>query len=274
MHPQTVAVIFPFDLFGSSGTAAGACLLGDALREMVADSRSETRPARALAYRDNLKLRESPFETIEQLQLWRGKGRQIARRVLGRGEFLLWLGGNHLSILPVYEELSADTVVVQLDAHLDIYNLSDSTSTLSHGNFLLHAQQPLPAVINVGHRDLFLPKEHVQNHYHKTLPAAEVLMGQESAIRNIQTSLRPYKRVFLDIDCDVFDPAFFPATSTPLPFGLAPGFVLFLLRMIGREKLCGMSLSEFQPSRDRDDRSLGTLIWLIEWLLLHRYEEE
>ena len=48
---------------------------------------------------------------------------------------------------------AADALVIQLDGHLDIYNLADCTPELSHGNFLLHAEAPLPAVVNVGHRD-------------------------------------------------------------------------------------------------------------------------
>ena len=29
---------------------------------------------------------------------------------------------------------------------------------------------------------------------------------------------------------------------------------------------------EFDPSRDRNDRSLETLMWLVEYVLLRRYE--
>ena len=57
--------------------------------------------------------------------------------------------GNHLSVLPVLEELGRDTLVVQFDAHLDIYHLSDCTTEPSHGNFLLHAEGELPALVVV-----------------------------------------------------------------------------------------------------------------------------
>ena len=55
----------------------------------------------------------------------------------------------------MYEELSgkgkreSNTLVIQFDAHLDVYNLSDCTAELSHGNFLLHGAGPLPAIVNV-----------------------------------------------------------------------------------------------------------------------------
>jgi hypothetical protein len=36
--------------------------------------------------------------------------------------------------------------------------------------------------------------------------------------------------------------------------------------------VAGVILSEFDPGRDRNDQSLATLIWLLERLLLRRYE--
>src|SRR5438477_195308 len=46
---RTKAVVFPFDLFGSGGTGTGAQLLGDALREMIDDTKKETKPVRQKA---------------------------------------------------------------------------------------------------------------------------------------------------------------------------------------------------------------------------------
>ena len=51
---KTTAVCFPFDLFGSPGAGAGAELLADELREMLADNRRERVPTRALAYQDQV----------------------------------------------------------------------------------------------------------------------------------------------------------------------------------------------------------------------------
>jgi len=47
--PRATAVVFPFDLFGSAGAAAGAELLADELREILADNRRETVTTRARA---------------------------------------------------------------------------------------------------------------------------------------------------------------------------------------------------------------------------------
>ncbi|MFM7152467.1 MAG: arginase family protein, partial [Gemmataceae bacterium] len=78
--------------------------------------------------------------------------------------------------------------------------------------------------------------------------------------------------VFVDIDCDVLDPVFFPAVSQPVPFGLTPDRLLGLLEAIWSDRVAGIWFSEFDPARDRDDRSLSTLVWLVEHLLLNRHE--
>ena len=43
---------------------------------------------------------------------------------------------------------------------------------------------------------------------------------------------------------------------------------------IPSSKVAGVLVSEFNAGRDRDDRSLATLMWLIEYLLLSKYERE
>jgi arginase family enzyme len=270
MKAQTV--VFPFDQFGSAGTGAGAQLLGDAVREMLTDARRETRPARADAYRDHVRVREFPFETPDQCSGWRKAARGAIRSALRAGDRVLWLAGNHLAALPVYEELGPDALVVQFDGHLDIYNLTDCTAELSHGNFLLHADGPLPGVINVGARDLFLPAQHVGQHYRDVFPAEAVAADPDRVIQRVVKLARSTPQVWIDLDCDALDPAFFPAVQHPLPMGLAPAFVLRLLSAVWSERVVGVSVSEFDPGRDRADQSLGTLVWLIEWCLLKWFE--
>ena len=77
---KTNVVIFPFDLFGGGGAAAGARLLADALREMLADNRREEIATRALAYQDHVKLKEFAFQKQSDYDDWRGKGRQAVRQ--------------------------------------------------------------------------------------------------------------------------------------------------------------------------------------------------
>src|SRR5262249_2441987 len=150
--------------------------------------------------------------------------------------------------------------------------LSDCTEELSHGNFLLHCAGPLPALINVGHRELLLRPEYVANYYQETFRAAAVALDPAPALDRVRTAALQADRVVLAIDCDVFDPAFFPGTSHPLPFGLSPHLVLRFLEAAWSDRVAGVALSEFDPGRDRNDQSLATLVWLLEYLLLRRYE--
>jgi arginase family enzyme len=272
---KTTIVSFPFDLFGSGGSAAGAQLLADELREVLADNRRETVPTRARAYTPHVRLRELSFDTVERYRRWRELGRQAARRSLHGGEFLVWLAGNHLGVLPVYDELARldpPPLVVQLDAHLDIHHFGDCAKEPSHGNFLLHCAGELPPVVNVGHRELLLPADHVGRYYRAAYPATALATEPAAVLDGVRSACAGAARVFLDIDCDVFDPAFFPAVGRPVPFGLAPAQVLAVVEAAWSHKVDGVFVSEFDPARDQDDRSLAALVWLVEHFLLRRYE--
>lgn len=268
----TRAIFFPFDLFGSAGTKAGAELLSDAFQEMLADNKRERIATRARAYANKVRFEEYAFETLADYQDWCGQARSRIRQVIKQDEFLLWVSGNHLGALPVYDELPRDTLVIQLDAHLDIYNLSDCTTELSHGNFLLHAEKPLPQIVNIGHRELLLRPEYIQKYYHASFSAVEWTLDSAGVLGKLREMCESAERVFIDLDCDVFDPAYFPATPQARPLGLSPLIFPRLLDAVGAERFAGFAISEFDPARDSHDRCLETLMWLIEYVLLFKYE--
>jgi len=281
----TRIVFFPFDLFGSGGTAAGARLLADAVREMLADNRRERAATRARAYARKVRVEEFSFDEMADYTDWRERARRAIRAALKRRDFLLWVSGNHLGVLPVYDELSAksasgnpksdvgDTLVVQFDAHLDIYNLSDCTSELSHGNYLLHCAGPLPRLINVGHRELLLRPDYIGKYFQQAHAAADIAIDPSPALKEVRAACDRAQGIFLDLDCDVLDPAYFPATSHPMPFGLSPQTLLRFLDAAWSDKVTGLAISEFDPARDQGDRSLETLAWLVEYALLRRCEK-
>ncbi|MBI2807574.1 MAG: arginase family protein [Planctomycetes bacterium] len=269
---NTRAIFFPFDLFGSAGTRAGVELLADAFQEFLADNKRERIATRARALANKLRFEEYTFETLADYQDWRGQARGRVRQILKQNEFLLWVTGNHLGAIPIYDELDASALVVQLDAHLDIYNLSDCTPELSHGNFLLHAELPLPRIVNLGHRELLLRPEYIKKYYDASFSAAEVVSDEDTVLGKLGALCGDAERVLIDLDCDVFDPAFFPAVAEGRPFGLSPAFLLKVLNVVDKDKLIGLVISEFDPARDQRDRCLETLMWLIEYLLLWKYD--
>src|SRR4051812_15019645 len=195
MH--TTVTVFPFDLFGGAGTGAGAQLLGDAVREILDDTEAETRPCRADCLRGKVDVREFAFETPEQVRDWRKAGRQAAKRAIKSGHFLLWLGGNHLSVLPVLEELGRDALVVQFDAHLDVYSFHDNIKELSHGNFLRHFDGPRPRLVNVGHRDLFLTPGEIGETFEGVYSALDVAADADRVAGELRAKVAGAKRVWI-----------------------------------------------------------------------------
>ena len=83
------------------------------------------------------------------------------------------------------------------------------------------ADGPLPPIVHVGHRDLFLPADVVARHFHAVIRAEEFAAAPRSALQCLAEHAASAERVWIDIDCDVLDPGFFPAVDGPLPFGLA-----------------------------------------------------
>ncbi|HTU92516.1 MAG TPA: arginase family protein [Gemmataceae bacterium] len=271
---KSTFIFFPFDLFGSSGSGAGVALVADELLEILADNRREKVPTRSQCYTSQVRLREFHFETLDAYADWRQQGRKAVRKVLRQGDFLFWITGNHLGALPVYDELAGSdgTLVVQFDAHLDIHNFHDCTTELSHGNFLLHCEGKLPPLMNLGHRDLLLTSDYIGQYYRRAFSAADLAIDPQPALDELRQVRRAGQRVFLDLDCDVLDPLSVPAAAQPVPFGLQPSVLLRLVDAIWSPNVAGLLLSEFDPSSDRNDQSLATLVWLLEYLLLRRHE--
>ena len=204
------------------------------------------------AYEALVRLRELEFKDASAYQTWRDRGRKEVRRTFAAGEFLFWICGNHLGALPIYDELAgSETLVIQLNAHLDIHHFADCAHEPSHGNFLLHCAGKLPPILNVGHRDLLLPADYIASHYRSTIAAAELIFEVHPALQKLRQAARKAKRVFLDVDWDVLDPGVFPAVSQPVPFGLSSALFLRIIDAVWSERVIGVSLSEFDPGATR-----------------------
>lgn len=267
----TAVVVFPFDHFGSAGTGAGAKLLADMVDEMQHDIHEESHPVRGKCFADELLTYEYSFETLPEVNAWRETGNTaIAER--SRKNNILWLAGNHLAVLPVYDALDANTLILQFDAHLDIQNLDDNHESLSHGNFVMHRSKTAAKVINIGSRDLFLRGDYISRFYHDVYSAEDWHLDRQKVLSQLKKEIQQVKKVWIDIDCDVLDPTAFPAVQHPLPFGISTGDLLQLLALVKPKQLLGVSLSEFSPGQDREDRSLNVLGWLLEWLFLRWHE--
>ena len=105
---------------------------------------------------------------------------------------------------------------------------------------------------------------------HSALDCARDL---DRVTRELKLAAGSAPRVWIDLDCDAFDPAVLPAVQEPLPFGLAPAAFLRLFEAVWSDRVIGMSISEFDPGRDQRDQSLNLLGWLMEFVFLKVNED-
>jgi agmatinase len=270
---STQFMIFPFDLFGNAGTGAGAKLLGDAIGELIQDVEEESKPSRSQSLQDKIAVQELGFDTMTEIRNWRQRGKKALQQILDVEHFPIMVSGNHLGCLPVYDLLGSKDLVVVLDAHLDLQQVEGTIETLSHGNFLRSLGSNRPKILHVGDRDLFHTQAMVDPIIDHRFTAERVHQKRDRVWREISQIWKPYSRIWLDLDCDVFDPVYCPGVQDRLPFGLTPHWVWQLIQLIPIQSWIGWSISEFDPARDDQDRSMEMLMWLIERSLLHRCEK-
>jgi agmatinase len=261
------AVVLPFDAFGSAGTAAGAQLLADVLLEAKEDA-AEAPESRVAQYTQGLVIAELELNTLERLQEWREEAASHLYFNDRSPRFTAWLTGNHLGVLPVLEGLTSQDLVVQLDAHFDCYDLPDTETELSHGNFLCELGEARPKIMHIGSRDLFVPHAEVREWVDAIHPAEECHADFEAVLSALKAHVKKAKRVWLDLDTDALDPAFAPGVVQPMPFGLTPAQLWRIFDTLAGPKLCGLSISEFSPGHDRQDTTLQLLAWFLERVLL------
>lgn len=269
-------VVFPLDAFGSPGTSEGARQLAEVLREILADFRRETVPTRAITWCPHTRLVEAEFHTPGEISLWKSRGHRLAEKTFKRGEHLVWLGGNHLSVLPLLDVIAADpgAGVVQLDAHIDIHRFHDTVEELSHGNFLRHINwNGPPRLVHLGNRDLLLPADDKKRFVAEEISAEAWMSDEAGALAQVAEATASWDRILIDLDVDVFDPAFLPGIARPVPWGVDAWRVLRMMQSLPWGKVAGLAISEFCPGRDRDDRGLETLAWLLENWLVTRGEK-
>ncbi|AUX25560.1 arginase [Sorangium cellulosum] len=171
------------------------------------------------------------------------------------------IGGDHSTALPVARALARARGarrrpwgIVQPDAHTDLLEerlgIKYCFATWSyHANELVGRGGRL---VQVGIRASQRPREHWESRYGvRQFWAAECRADPEAALDAILTHVKGtgVEGVYFSNDIDGTDAAHADATGTPEPDGLSPGFVVTLIRRLGREVgLIGGDLMEVAPA--------------------------
>jgi len=187
---------------------------------------------------------ELPFGEMEPLV---DEIERVAYEVIGRGKFLVALGGEHSITPPLvsatarrYSKLS----LLQIDAHADMRDAY--MGTIHNHACAMRRCLEFAAITQVGIRSLsteeaeVLPRLGSKVFYDHSMRRDDRWM--EAVVETLGDS------VYVTIDVDGMDPAIMPATGTPEPGGLSWPEITALLRAIAeRRTVVGADIVELSP---------------------------
>jgi agmatinase len=199
--------------------------------------------------------------TLAPVEPARKDGRQYADALrtetahwLEKGKFVVTLGGEHTAIVGAVQahcEAYDDVTVLQLDAHSDLREEYEG-SRWNHACAMARVLDFHPRIVQAGIRSQALEERERAKALRIPVVYAHEIMagpsGEESWIKEIIGACR--KRVYVTLDCDVFDPSVIPATGTPEPAGLTWAHVERLFqRLCAVREVVGMDVCELAPIR-------------------------
>jgi agmatinase len=172
---------------------------------------------------------------------------RVAYEIIGRGKFLVSLGGEH-SITPPLVSAAArkhpDLTVLQIDAHADMRDAYMGTPH-NHACAMRRAAE-YARITQVGIRSLSTEEAEALPRL-KTSVFFDVEMRRDPQwIDAVVESLGP--NVYVTIDVDGMDPAIMPATGTPEPGGLSWQEITALLRATAEHRtIVAADIVELSP---------------------------
>ncbi|MFO7973616.1 MAG: agmatinase [Candidatus Hydrogenedentota bacterium] len=199
--------------------------------------------------------------TLAPVEPGRKEGKQYAHAVrtetahwLSEGRYVITLGGEHTSTVGAIQahcEAFDDLTVLQLDAHSDLRDEYEGRRW-NHACAMARVLDFHPHIVQAGIRSQALEeRERTKALRLPVVYAHEIVAepkGKKSWIKPIIGACR--KRVYITLDCDVFDPSVIPATGTPEPAGLTWAHIESLLRRLcAVREVVGMDISELAPIR-------------------------
>lgn len=191
--------------------------------------------------------------------------RDFVAKVAADGKIPVMTGGEHLVTLGAVEalfQIHPDLHILHLDAHADLREdyLGDS---LSHACVLRRCHELLgdARIVQLGIRSMTAEERkwaesHVRQYCFDFSQMEEAL------------SLLDGVPVYLTLDLDVLDPAFFPGTGTPEPGGVSYLELQHAIHRVQRLSLVGADMVELAPALDPSGVSTITACKLLRELLL------
>ncbi|MCM1524973.1 MAG: agmatinase [Ruminococcus sp.] len=195
-----------------------------------------------------------------------------AAEILRAGKLPVMLGGEHLVTLGAFraaaKHYGKDIYLLHFDAHADLRD-DYLGQKLSHACVIRRCHEIIgdgrifQFGIRSGDREEFLfARDHT--HMYRAKIGGVDFDGLPRAVETLRG-----KKVYLTVDLDVLDPAYFCGTGTPEAGGADFGQLLEAVITIGRElDIIGADLNELSPHYDQSGASTAIACKLLRELLL------
>jgi agmatinase len=190
-----------------------------------------------------------------------------AQTIIQSGARMLSLGGDHsvsYPLLKAHAERHGPIALVQFDAHCDTW--TDDGTRFDHGTmFARAASEGIVDVTKSTQVGLRTFNDH--DHGFEILTSPWVHRNGIDAALDIVRERAGTAPVYLSFDIDGLDPAFAPATGTPVAGGLASWQGLEFVRGLEPLNLVGMDIVEVAPAYDHAEiTAIAAASMAFDWL--------
>lgn len=175
---------------------------------------------------------------------------RIARETVGRGRFLVGLGGEHSVSAPLIRAVRSrhpGLGVLQFDAHADLRDVFEGSPD-NHACVMHRVIDDGIPLVQVGIRSLTREEDELIRERGICTVFAPEAIGEpvERWIGRVIAALPA--EVYITVDLDVFDPAIMAATGTPEPGGLGWYRLLEVASAVARvRRIVGFDVVELAP---------------------------
>ena len=172
--------------------------------------------------------------------------------IIKKYDKIVVFGGNHLSLLPVYNATSSVHYnTLTLDAHRDyLYN----DGMITHGSFLRYVKKNNTKHYLLGYRDN-VDKKDLYDFFDKEISSNELKKENNFKFQNIK---------YIDIDVDVLDKKIFPYTVCAMDNGILIKHLKQIFKNNSIQDVKILSFSKYAYVLDTKKRGLKTIIKIVD----------
>lgn len=190
------------------------------------------------------------------------------KQILTRGAAPVVLGGDDSVPIPVLQayEGRGPITILQLDAHIDWRDEVNGERYGLSSNMRRAAEMPwIEKIIQVGMRSMGSAR---RREYQEALDwGVDIVTARQihrDGIDQIVDLVDADSSVYVAFDCDSLDSSVMPAVLAPTPGGLTYWNVVDMLHDVAaKTKLCGFSLVEYAPEKERDGNAAFTAARIV-----------